>query len=156
MSPIVTILAMPTITDVSPSTGPAIGGTTVTLQGERLDRPTGVTFGGIPVQQLRSISDTEIEVLTPAHAPGPVDIVTTTIEGNAFLAGGFAYLGEEEVVVKADINHDGVVDAQDVQLVITAVLERTTKTIDADANCDGAVNSLDVQAVVNKALNPNL
>ncbi len=152
MSPIVTIVAVPRVSSVTPPTGPALGGTTVTLTGDRLGRPTDVTFGSIRVQSTRSVSDTRIEVMTPAHAPGAVDVVVVTPEGTAFLGGGFTYLETSGETTKADVNHDGVVDALDVQLVINAVLERTKAVIDADANRDGAVNSLDIQAVVNEAL----
>lgn len=154
LSPIVAIVAFPSISSVAPTSGPAAGGTTLTLTGERLDRPVSVIFGGIAGLNLRSISDTEVQVDTPAHAAGTVDILLTTIEGTALVAGGFAYVEGGARIVKADLNHDGVVDAQDVQLCIMAVLGRSSKTLDADANLDGAVNSLDIQAVVNLVLNP--
>jgi hypothetical protein len=147
-SPKVTVASMPIISTVTPPNGPALGATAVILTGERLDKPTGVTFGGIPVQRIRSISDTEIEVLTPAHAPGTVDILVTTPSGTGFSLGAYTYLANGEDVTKADINLDGVVDAQDVQLVTNAVLQRTKAAVDADANRDGAVDSMDIQAVV--------
>ena len=153
MSPIVTIVAVPTITEVSPATGSTAGGTTVTLTGERLFAPLAVTFGGIAVKQFHSIDDTQIEVITPSHTAGTVDILVTTAEGSAYLPGGFAYAGGSKIV-QADVNGDGGVDALDVQLVVNAVLERSVKAaVEPDANRDGLVNAMDVQAVVNEAVN---
>ncbi|MDX6374081.1 MAG: hypothetical protein QOD98_3069, partial [Nocardioidaceae bacterium] len=87
-----TYVAAPTLTTVFPSTGPAIGGTTVILSGTGLTGTTTVTFDGVPATGLVVVSDTEVTVDTPAHDAGLVDVELTTRGGTATLTGGFTYL----------------------------------------------------------------
>ena len=56
------------------------------------------------------------------------------------------------LVLPADINKDGKVDATDVQLVINASLGRNIGSYNADINNDGKVNATDVQLVINASL----
>ncbi len=51
--------------------------------------------------------------------------------------------------VPGDINHDGAVDAIDVQLVANKLLNIDIGTINADINCDGSVNGVDLLILVN-------
>ena len=48
-----------------------------------------------------------------------------------------------------DVNGDGVVNVQDVQLCVNQVLGLSPTTPEADVNSDGSVNVLDVQLIVN-------
>ncbi|GGR52117.1 phage tail tube protein [Streptomyces griseomycini] len=81
----------PTITSVTPSTGPIAGGTNVTIVGTNLDSATGVTFGGAAGTGLVIESDTELTVTTPASTAGAKDVVVTTAGGTVTQAGGFTY-----------------------------------------------------------------
>lgn len=71
----------PVITSISPVSGPSSGGTVVTITGENLDPavvcalpcPTTVTFGTITVPVAEE-SPQRLVVVTPAHAPGVVDV----------------------------------------------------------------------------------
>ena len=83
--------ASPTLTSVSPSTGPSAGGTAVTLTGSRLTGTTGVDFGGMPVTSVTVNSDTSLTVTTPAHIGGAVDVSVNTPAGKVKLPGGFTY-----------------------------------------------------------------
>lgn len=71
----------PTITGLSPDSGPAAGGDTVTITGTNFDdvdeSEVTVTFGGIPGTGVNVVSDTQLTVTTPPHAPGAVDVVVT-------------------------------------------------------------------------------
>jgi hypothetical protein len=83
----------PTITSVSPSSGPITGGTSVTILGTNLSSPTSVTFGG-NAGTVTGYSDTSITVTTPAGTPGApaiVDVVVTTAGGSATDTGGYIY-----------------------------------------------------------------
>lgn len=70
----------PSISGVSPSTGPASGGTRVVVTGVFLDPLVAVRFGDqvIPAADVRSKSPTSVEFITPPHAPGKIDIVLLT------------------------------------------------------------------------------
>ncbi|MDI3102037.1 IPT/TIG domain-containing protein [Streptomyces sp. AN-3] len=80
-----------TVTAVSPATGPAAGGTTVTITGTRLAGVTAVNFGATPGTSLECISDTELRVKTPAGTAGAVDVVVAADSGNVTKTGAFAY-----------------------------------------------------------------
>ena len=54
---------------------------------------------------------------------------------------------------RADVNNDGEVNAQDIQLVINEVLGLDIpQDADPDINCDGVVNAQDIQLVINAVL----
>ena len=63
------------LTSITPGTGPDTGGTLVTIRGTGFTGATGVAFDGVPGRDLTVISDTQLTVVTPAHAAGPVDVV---------------------------------------------------------------------------------
>ena len=73
--------ATPVVTGVSPTSGPAGGGTTVTIRGRSLAGAQSVSFGDTAVVPT-VVSDTELRVISPAgRAPGIVDLRVTTTSG---------------------------------------------------------------------------
>lgn len=72
-----------TLTNVSPSSGAASGGTGVTLMGTGLTGATSVTFGGAAATSVNVVDSTRVTAVTPAHAVGAVDVVITTPSGSA-------------------------------------------------------------------------
>ncbi len=70
----------PTVTALGPTTGPTLGGTTVTITGTNLDGATAVTFGGITVS-IQSDTATQIVVTSPAGVAGTVDVRVSTAGG---------------------------------------------------------------------------
>ncbi|MEU2968946.1 IPT/TIG domain-containing protein [Streptomyces ardesiacus] len=80
-----------TVTSITPATGPAAGGTTVTVKGTRLAGVTAVNFGASPGTSLTRISDSELRVKSPAGEAGAVDIVVVADSGNVKKTGGFTY-----------------------------------------------------------------
>jgi hypothetical protein len=82
--------APPTITSITPSSGPAAGGTSVTIAGTNLSGAS-VTFGGTAATGVTATA-TQITCTTPAHAAGAVDVVVTTIGGSATSTGGYTYI----------------------------------------------------------------
>jgi hypothetical protein len=76
---------------VSPPSGPASGGTGVTLTGSGFTGTTGVTFGGTAATSVNVVSSTSVTVVTPAHATGAVDVVLTTPSGSATKTNGYTY-----------------------------------------------------------------
>jgi len=180
-SPVVTVLSLPEILDVVrvqdlppgeilPEQLPlpnvpvawdfSSGGAEIAILGRKLSNVTCVKIGGVQCTSLHSISDNRVDIVAPAHLPSPVvggtpvaeTVVVTTTSGTSSIPAAFVYVASGTAVSKADVNHDGVVDAVDVQLVINAVLMATKNEVDADVNRDGKVNSIDIQAVINEAL----
>jgi hypothetical protein len=70
----------PVVTAVSPTTGPLAGGTVVTVTGTGLTGATSVNFGGTIIVPT-SVTDTSLNVVSPPHAAGVVDIIVTTPVG---------------------------------------------------------------------------
>jgi serine/threonine-protein kinase len=80
----------PTITNIQPNSGPAAGGTEVTIEGTDLDSVTGVTFGGVTGVNFQ-VQGNKITVTTPAHAPGTVTITLVRAAGNVPAENAFTY-----------------------------------------------------------------
>jgi RHS repeat-associated protein len=85
---------VPTIKTIKPTSGPASGGTTVTIKGEHLEHATTVTFGGTPATSLRIASGKSITAVSPAGS-GTVDIVVSTGDATSAVttADKFTYAG---------------------------------------------------------------
>ena len=74
-------LPVPAALALDPVNGPDTGGTVVTITGAGFTGVTGVTFDGAPGTGLVVVSDTELQVASPAHAAGPVDVIVTSPGG---------------------------------------------------------------------------
>ena len=72
----------PAITGISPSSGPAAGGTSVTISGANLNGATSVSFGGTSAS-IGSDSGTQITVTSPAGTAGTVNVTVTTPGGTS-------------------------------------------------------------------------
>lgn len=87
-----TIVVAPSITAISPSSGPVAGGTSVTLSGADLSGASSVMFAGTAATSFTVVNDTTITAITPAHAAGAGDVSVTTSGGTAALTNGYAYI----------------------------------------------------------------
>ena len=84
----------PTITAITPSSGPASGGTTVTITGSNLTGATAVKFGSTAATSFTVNSDSQISAVAPAGSAGTVDITVTTPVGTSVTSNAdqFTYL----------------------------------------------------------------
>ena len=72
----------PTMSGVSPDTGPVSGGQTITIAGDNFNGVTSVTFGGIAAA-FTVISPTQITAIVPySNSSGIADITVTTPYGS--------------------------------------------------------------------------
>ncbi|WP_342726010.1 Ig-like domain repeat protein [Bradyrhizobium sp. B097] len=76
------VASAPTVTSISPTTGPTSGGTTVIITGTGLTAATAVTFGATPATSFTVNSSTQITATSPAGT-GTVDITVTTAAGTS-------------------------------------------------------------------------
>ena len=76
------IASAPTVTGVSPTSGPAAGGTVVTITGTSFTGATSVSFGGAAASFTVNSAATSITVTSPAGT-GTVDIVVTSPIGSS-------------------------------------------------------------------------
>ena len=81
--------AAPIVTSISPTAGPAVGGTTVTIHGVNLYGTTTVTFGTASATIL-TMTGTTLTVVTPPGV-GTVTVTVTTTAGTGSLASAFTY-----------------------------------------------------------------
>jgi hypothetical protein len=72
----------PAITSVTPSSGPAAGGTSVTLAGSGFSDATAVSFGSTPASSFTVNSDGSITAVDPAGS-GTVDVKVVTAVGTS-------------------------------------------------------------------------
>ncbi|HYN43323.1 MAG TPA: IPT/TIG domain-containing protein, partial [Thermoanaerobaculia bacterium] len=87
------VVPTPTITAVSPSSGPAAGGTPVTITGSGFVTGATVSIGGVAATPVNVASATSITAVTGAHAEGLVDVAVTNPGGTAgTLPAGYTYI----------------------------------------------------------------
>ena len=86
--------SVPTIVSVSPSSGPAQGGTKITVTGTLFPTNPGdltATLAGEPLIDVQVQSATQFTAVTPPHAPGgPFAIAVTTVLGTQSTSGLFS------------------------------------------------------------------
>lgn len=82
-----------TIAAIAPVSGPAAGGTAVTITGSGFESGAGVAFAGTAATAIVVVSGTTITCATPAGAAGPAAFtVTNPSGGSATEPNGFTYL----------------------------------------------------------------
>jgi hypothetical protein len=85
--------APPTITSVSPSSGPATGGTLITITGTGFQSGSHVVIDGAAALPGGTPTSTKLLILVPPLAVGPADVKVINPDGQfAVLAGGFVAL----------------------------------------------------------------
>ena len=77
------VVALPTVSSVSPPIGASAGGTSVTLTGTYFTGATGVTFGGIAATGVTVVSNTSITCTTPAGIAGTASVQVTAGAGTS-------------------------------------------------------------------------
>lgn len=82
----------PAVDAVVPTTGPAAGGTTISIYGSDFVSGATVRVGGTLATSVTFVNSAKITCKTPPGAVGPVDITVTNPNGQfGTLAGGFTY-----------------------------------------------------------------
>ena len=83
----------PSITSVSPSSGPVAGGTSVTITGTNIVGAGGTTaaIGGVNITITGTTSNT-ITGITPPGIAGAQDVTVRSGLGTTTLPGGFTYV----------------------------------------------------------------
>ena len=90
-SPLNTGGPAPTVNSVLPNSGPVVGGTVVTITGTDFQSGATVTFGQTPAA-VDFNNATHLQATTPAHFPGPVDVIVRNPDTqSARVPGGFTY-----------------------------------------------------------------
>jgi hypothetical protein len=64
----------PSVSSISPTSGPSSGGTTIAIAGANFQQGATVTVGGKAATGVAVVSDQQITAVTPAHVAGIVDV----------------------------------------------------------------------------------
>lgn len=83
-------LVQPSVVDVFPALGDPGGVELRRIRGQSLQQVSAVTFGGLAATIVRT-NDAFVDVITPAHAAGFVDVIVTTPSAVLSLLGAFEY-----------------------------------------------------------------
>jgi len=81
-----------TVISVEPAEGSARGGERLILRGSGFDASARVRFGEAAATEVRFISSSQLEVVTPLHLAGAVDITVQAAGAEGNFARGFAFL----------------------------------------------------------------
>ncbi|WP_163997461.1 IPT/TIG domain-containing protein [Pyxidicoccus caerfyrddinensis] len=84
------------VTELSPTVGPAAGGTEVSLTGNAIDAQTVVEVGGVPAT-TKVMNATRLIFVTPPHPSGRQDVVVRGKYETVTLPGAFHYEPRPEV-----------------------------------------------------------
>ncbi len=88
----------PTVTNVNANSGPAAGGTPVTVTGTNFVSGATVTFGGTGATNVAVVNSTTITATTPAHAAGAVTVTVTNPNAESgSLVNGYTYVAAPTV-----------------------------------------------------------
>ena len=140
-----TYVAAPTVTSVTASSGPAIGGTAVTITGTGFSAGASVRFGGAAAAQgtVTVVNATTITVTTPLRAAGLVDVVVTNTDasGSGTGAGLYTYTAGP-TVISIDVIGGAVTGSNTV--IITGTNFSTNPTVQIGGNA--ATNVLRLSA----------
>ena len=101
----------PTVTGISPSSGPTTGGTAVTITGTGFLAGATVRLGGTLATNVTVASSTSITATTPAHTAGVKDVqVTNTDNQSGTLTSGYTYTStpSETVLLEDDFNDNSL------------------------------------------------
>jgi hypothetical protein len=85
------IVPVPTVTSVSPNSGPTTGGTSVTITGTNLTGATAVKFGGNNATSFTVTSASQINAVAPAGSLGAVDVTVKTSSGLSAISSADQY-----------------------------------------------------------------
>lgn len=95
----------PTVTSISPNSGPPEGGITVTINGTNFTAGSTVAFGANPATNVTFVSSTQLTATAPAGT-GTINVRVTTVEGTSAIAAAnqFTYVSLVPTVTNLNPN----------------------------------------------------
>ena len=88
----------PNVTSIAPHSGPAAGGTSVTITGTGFLSGAAVSLGGTAATGVNVVSSTSITATTAAHAAGAVSVVVSNSDNqNSTLSNAYTYVAAPTV-----------------------------------------------------------
>ncbi len=101
----------PVVSSIIPNTGPELRATLVRINGSNFQGGVTVTFGDMQATELRQHRSSIVDVKTPAHPAGTVDVTVTNPDGQADTTeNGFTFV-PALFGIKTDYHVDGSVNS---------------------------------------------
>jgi len=146
-------MAIPTLTSLSPTTGPTAGGDLVRLTGTGFASQVAVLFGNAPAELLSVREEggaSIVDLRTPAHADGTVDVTLRNLGADgklilgeeAMLAGAYRFL-RPRIVQESDLTRLIRVLLRELK---RQLLENVSLTVSVDYD-DTTIDGLSVIAI---------
>ena len=82
---------------ITPSSGPAAGGTPVTIEGSRFAAGSTVSIGGQEATEVDVVSEEEITARTPPGTPGLAQVTVTDFNGSSAEGAEYTYVAPPDV-----------------------------------------------------------
>jgi hypothetical protein len=79
----------PTVTSITPNTGPAAGGSSHVILGTKFCPGVAVTIGGHACTTVKFVDEEHLIVTAAAHAAGALNLVVTNVNAEAVTKAGF-------------------------------------------------------------------
>jgi hypothetical protein len=79
------------VSSITPNSGPSIGGTAVTINGQRFDATATVTIGGVEARNVTLVSANSLTAVTGSRNVGVADVAVTVGGQRGVLANAFTY-----------------------------------------------------------------
>jgi Tfp pilus assembly major pilin PilA len=100
----------PTISGITPSSGPLAGGTAITITGSGFTRSSTISIGGYLATGIVFIDSSTITAITPAYINGSLnsDVVVANGVSNATLNDGFTYIASSPTIASITPNEGSV------------------------------------------------
>ncbi|GAA0726483.1 IPT/TIG domain-containing protein [Dactylosporangium roseum] len=121
--------AVPTLTDITPSSGPVAGGTAVTITGTNMTGTSGVTFDGVAGTNLTGVTATTVTITTPPGTTGLAPVVVTNADGPSVTTLNFTYVAAP-TVTKVEATAGPVAGGTQVTVTGTNLTGATAVTFD--------------------------
>jgi hypothetical protein len=81
----------PVVSSITPNSGPSVGGTSVTINGQRFEGTATVTIGGVEARNVTLVSANSLTAVTGPRNIGAADVAVTVGGQRGVLANAFTY-----------------------------------------------------------------
>jgi hypothetical protein len=83
--------SLPTVSALSPTSGPSTGDTAIVITGSHFTGATAVNFGSVSTDDFTVLTDDSILAYTPAQASGTVSVTVTSYAGTSSTSASYTY-----------------------------------------------------------------
>lgn len=132
-----TYVPSPVVSSVSPVSGPAIGGTSITITGTDFVSGATISVGGAACASVAFVSSTSLTCTTPTQSAGPKDIVVTNPDTQSGTGAGLFTFVPAPTVTAITPSSGDVAGLQNVSITGSGFRAGASVSIGGSAACTG-------------------